>query len=110
TLHRNEISGALNGLLRVREFRQDDAHCFVTEEQIGEEYESIFEIVEQFYSIFGLKYSFRLGTRPNSFMGELKTWDKAEKTLKEILKKTRKGFTIAEKDGAFYGPKIDILM
>src|SRR5258708_7154591 len=110
TLHRNEISGALNGLLRVREFRQDDAHCFVTEDQIGEEYEEIFEIVEKFYSIFGLEYSFRLGTRPESFMGEIKTWDKAEKTLKDILAKSKKKFTIAEKDGAFYGPKVDILM
>jgi len=110
TLHRNEISGALNGLLRVREFRQDDAHCFVTEEQIGEEYEAIFEIVEKFYSIFNLEYSFRLGTRPDSFMGEIKTWDKAEKTLADILKKSGKKITVAEKDGAFYGPKVDILM
>jgi threonyl-tRNA synthetase len=110
TLHRNEISGALNGLLRVREFRQDDAHCFVTEEQIGEEYQRIFEIVERFYSIFGLEYSFRLGTRPESFMGEVATWDKAESTLQEILKSSGKEFTIAEKDGAFYGPKVDILM
>ncbi len=109
-LHRNEGSGSLNGLLRVREFRQDDAHCFVTEEQIGEEYEAIFEIVEKFYSIFGLKYSFRLGTRPEKFMGEAATWDKAEATLQEILKKSGKEFTIAEKDGAFYGPKVDILM
>lgn len=110
TLHRNEGSGSLNGLLRVREFRQDDAHCFVTEEQIGEEYEAIFEIVEKFYSIFGLKYSFRLGTRPEKFMGEAATWDKAEATLHKILKKSGKSFTVAEKDGAFYGPKVDILM
>ncbi|HEV8601067.1 MAG TPA: threonine--tRNA ligase, partial [Patescibacteria group bacterium] len=110
TLHRNEISGALNGLFRVREFRQDDAHCFVTEEQIGEEYEAIFEIVDKFYSIFNLEYSFRLGTRPESFMGEIKTWDKAEKTLQDILKKSGKKFTVTEKDGAFYGPKVDILM
>lgn len=110
TLHRNEISGALNGLLRVREFRQDDAHCFVAEEQIGAEYEAIFEIVEKFYSLFGLEYSFRLGTRPESFMGEISTWDKAEDTLKKILKKSKREFTVMEKDGAFYGPKIDILM
>ena len=110
TLHRNEVSGALNGLLRVREFRQDDAHCFVTEDQIGTEYEAIFEIVEKFYSLFNLTYSFRLGTRPESFMGEIATWDKAEETLKNILKKNGHEFTIAEKDGAFYGPKVDILM
>ena len=110
TLHRNEISGALNGLLRVREFRQDDAHCFVTEEQIGEEYQAIFEIVEKFYSIFGLKYSFRLGTRPESFMGEVGTWNQAENTLKKILEKSKHEFSVAEKDGAFYGPKVDIIM
>ncbi len=110
TLHRNEISGALNGLLRVREFRQDDAHCFVTEEQIGDEYEEIFDIVEKFYSIFGLEYSFRLGTRPESFMGDIKTWNKAEETLETILKKSKKKYTVAEKDGAFYGPKVDIIM
>src|SRR3989344_5218786 len=110
TLHRNEISGALNGLLRVREFRQDDAHCFVTEDQIGSEYEAIFEIVDEFYSLFNLEYSFRLGTRPESFMGEVATWNKAEETLKKILKKNGHEFTIAEKDGAFYGPKVDILM
>jgi len=110
TLHRNELSGTLSGLLRVREFRQDDAHVFVSEDQIGSEYEEIFKIVERFYSIFGLEYSFRLGTRPKKFMGEIKTWDLAEATLKKILKTSGKPFSIAEEDGAFYGPKIDILM
>src|SRR3989344_6261249 len=90
TLHRNERSGTLNGLLRVREFRQDDAHVFVTEDQIGEEYERIFEIVERFYSIFNMQYSFRLGTRPENFMGDEKNWNKAEQTLEKILKKTKK--------------------
>lgn len=110
TLHRNEISGALNGLLRVREFRQDDAHIFITEDQIEEEYAEVFKIVERFYSIFGMAYSFRLGTKPESFMGEESTWDKAEKSLRSILKKSKKEFTVAEGDGAFYGPKVDILM
>ena len=110
TLHRHERSGTLNGLLRVREFRQDDAHVFVTEDQIGEEYEEIFKIVERFYSIFGMKYSFRIGTRPEKFMGEAKTWDKAEKTLENILKKSNTNYEVAKGDGAFYGPKIDILM
>lgn len=110
TLHRYEISGALNGLLRVREFRQDDAHCFVTEDQIEAEYEDIFEITERFYSIFNMEYSFRLGTRPDSFTGDIKTWDKAEAVLEKILKKSKKPYVVAEKDGAFYGPKIDILM
>ncbi|MBI4085011.1 MAG: threonine--tRNA ligase [Candidatus Liptonbacteria bacterium] len=110
TLHRYERSGTLNGLLRVREFRQDDAHCFVREDQIGREYEEIFGIVERFYSVFGLSYSFRLGTRPDNFMGDKKTWDKAEGTLEKILKKSGKKFVIFEKDGAFYGPKVDIIM
>lgn len=109
-LHRNERSGALNGLLRVREFRQDDAHIYVTEEQIGEEYERVFEIVERFYSIFNLEYSFRLGTRPESFMGDVETWNTAEATLKGILEKSGKKYFIEEGDGAFYGPKVDILM
>lgn len=110
TLHRNELSGTLNGLFRVREFRQDDAHCFVTEDQIEGEYQEIFKIVERFYSIFGMEYSFRLGTRPESFMGDAKTWSKAEEALKKILEESKKDYFIAQGDGAFYGPKIDILM
>ena len=109
-LHRFELSGALNGLLRVRSFQQDDSHNFISEEMIGSEYKDIFEICEKFYSIFGLKYSFRLGTRPEKFLGEKNTWDKAEKILKEILKKSGKKFEILEGDGTFYGPKVDILM
>lgn len=110
TLHRNELSGTLNGLLRVREFRQDDAHIFVAEEDIGAEYKRVFEIVERFYSIFGMSYTFRLGTRPKSFMGEVETWDKAEATLKQILEESGKEHLVLEGDGAFYGPKVDILM
>lgn len=110
TLHRFELSGTLNGLLRVREFRQDDAHIFVTEEQIKDEYERVFEITEQFYSIFGMEYSFRLGTRPEKFMGEVELWDRAEKKLTEILEQSGKEYTVEEGDGAFYGPKIDIVM
>lgn len=109
-LHRYERSGTLNGLLRVREFRQDDAHIFVTEEQIGSEYEEVFKIVDRFYSVFGMKYRFRLGTRPESFMGDVETWDKAEATLKDILEKSGKEYFVLEGDGAFYGPKVDILM
>lgn len=109
-LHRFELSGVLNGLLRLRGFQQDDSHNFITEEMIGSEYAEIFKICERFYSIFNLQYTFRLGTRPKQFLGEPKTWDKAETILKEILKKSGKKFTIAEGDGAFYGPKVDILM
>lgn len=110
TLHRYERSGTLNGLLRVREFKQDDAHIFVSEEQIKAEYQRIFEITERFYSIFGMSYSFRLGTRPEKFMGEESLWDKAEATLKEILADSGHDYSVEEGDGAFYGPKIDILM
>ncbi|KKR70023.1 MAG: Threonine-tRNA ligase [Candidatus Woesebacteria bacterium GW2011_GWA2_40_7b] len=110
TLHRYEKSGTLNGLLRIREFRQDDAHIFISEDQIEEQYKELFEIVERFYSVFGLKYSYRLGTIPEKYMGDKKVWDKAENVLKGILEKSGKEFTVLEGDGAFYGPKIDILM
>jgi threonyl-tRNA synthetase len=109
-LHRYEGSGSLNGLLRVREFRQDDAHCFITEEMIEEEYERIFEITKLFYGIFGMEYHYRLGTRPESFMGDVETWNKAETSLKKILEKSGRDYFIEEGDGAFYGPKVDILM
>ena len=110
TLHRFERSGTLYGLFRVREFRQDDAHIFLAEEQIKNEYKEILEIVKRFYSIFNLKYAFRLGTQPGKFMGDKKSWDKAEEALKEILKESGEEYTILEGDGAFYGPKIDILI
>jgi len=109
-LHRYEGSGTLNGLLRVREFRQDDAHIFITEEMIEAEYERVFEITKLFYGIFKLDYSYRLATRPKEFLGEPAIWDKAESSLKRILDKSGKKYAVAEGDGAFYGPKIDILM
>jgi threonyl-tRNA synthetase len=110
TLHRFERSGTLNGLLRVREFRQDDAHIFVAPEQVGEEYVNIFAIVERFYSIFDMAYSFRLGTRPASFMGDAATWDEAEATLTRILQASGRPYAVAAGEGAFYGPKVDILV
>lgn len=109
-LHRYERSGTLNGLLRVRSFQQDDSHNFISEDMIAAEYEHIFEVCKNFYGIFNLEYSFRLSTRPKEFLGELETWNKAEKTLREILDKSKKPYSVAEGDGAFYGPKIDILM
>lgn len=111
-LHRFERSGTLHGLLRVREFRQDDAHIFVTEDQIEEEYERIFEITRLFYGIFDLEHSFRLGTRPADFMGDVETWDRAEVALLRILERHAGpgGFTVEAGEGAFYGPKVDILM
>jgi threonyl-tRNA synthetase len=111
-LHRNEKSGTLHGLLRVQKFQQDDAHIFVTEDQIEEEYGRIFEIADLFYRIFDLKYSFRLGTRPESYIGDIESWEKAEAALKRILDQHAGSgnYVILEGDGAFYGPKIDILM
>jgi len=111
-LHRFERSGTLHGLLRVREFRQDDAHIFVTEDQIEDEYDRIFEIIDVFYRLFGLEYSFRLGTRPDDFMGDTETWDRAEAALLRILERQAGagGFTVDAGEGAFYGPKVDILM
>jgi len=111
-LHRYELSGTLNGLFRVRSFRQDDSHNFIAEDQIEEEYLRIFAIVDKFYGIFNLSYKFRLGTRPEKYMGDKKTWDKAEAVLHRILIKTKgkNGYLIAEGDGAFYGPKVDIIM
>jgi threonyl-tRNA synthetase len=109
-LHRYELAGTLNGLLRVRSFRQDDSHNFITEEMIEDEYQRIFEITELFYGIFGLQYRFRLGTRPEGFLGDIETWNRAESKLKSILEKSGKQYFVEEGDGAFYGPKVDILM
>ncbi len=109
-LHRYELAGTLNGLLRVRSFRQDDSHNYVTEDQIESEYEEIFKITKKFYGIFKLDYRYRLGTRPDSFIGDVETWNRAEAALKRILQKSGRDYFIEEGDGAFYGPKIDILM
>lgn len=109
-LHRYERSGVLNGLLRCRSFQQDDSHNFVTEEMIEEEYREIMELCKEFYGIFNLEYKFRLGTRPKEYMGDIETWDKAEKALHSVLEKSGKEYTVADGDGAFYGPKIDIIM
>ena len=109
-LHRYERSGTLNGLLRCRSFQQDDSHNYISEEMIEDEYEKIMEICKEFYGIFNLEYNFRLGTRPESFMGDIESWNKAEKALRSVLEKSGKKYTVAEGDGAFYGPKIDIIM
>ncbi len=109
-LHRYELAGTLNGLFRVRSFRQDDSHNFITQEMIEQEYMEIFKIVKLFYGIFKIPYEFRLGTRPEGFLGDIETWNKAEATLKKILVESKINYTVAEGDGAFYGPKVDILM
>ena len=112
-IHRNEKSGQLNGLFRVRMFRQDDSHNYVTEEQIGSEIKDIVEIADKMYKVFGLEYKLSLSTRPDDFMGEIETWNRAEEDLKKVLTDICGGedkFSINEGDGAFYGPKIDITM
>lgn len=109
-LHRDEVTGALNGLLRARVFTQDDSHNFVSEDQIKEEIERIIQIVRDFYGVFGIEDGVKLylSTRPEKFMGEIDVWDKAESELKAVLEKSGFEFGIKEADGAFYGPKIDI--
>jgi len=111
-IHRREKSGELNGLFRVQEFHQDDAHIFVTEEQIESEISDIMDIAKSIYATFGLTYTAELSTRPDDFMGDIALWDKAEASLKSILtdKFGADGFEINEGDGAFYGPKIDLGM
>ncbi len=107
-LHRNEASGVLSGLTRVRQFSQDDAHCFVTEEQIESEVEALLRLVQRVYSDFGLEYSAKLSTRPDEYLGEVATWDHAEASLRRALDAAGQRYTVNEKDGAFYGPKIDV--
>jgi threonyl-tRNA synthetase len=106
-LHRNEASGVLSGLTRVRQFAQDDGHCFVTQEQIGEEVERLLGLVQRVYRDFGLEYTAKLSTRPSEFLGEVATWDSAEAQLKAALERSRQAYVLNEGDGAFYGPKID---
>jgi threonyl-tRNA synthetase len=106
-LHRNEASGVLSGLTRVRQFSQDDAHCFVMEEQIASEVEALLKLVQRVYGDFDLAYEAKLSTRPAEFLGEVATWDHAEASLKRALDAAGQAYTINEGDGAFYGPKID---
>ncbi len=106
-LHRNEASGVLSGLTRVRQFSQDDAHCFVMESQIGSEVEALLRLVKRVYGDFGLTYEVKLSTRPEEFLGERETWDHAEAELRSALQAAEVAYTVNEGDGAFYGPKID---
>jgi len=109
-LHRNEFSGALTGLTRVRRFQQDDTHIFCTEEQIGSEIMGVFDFLKYVYGVFGFKFRMELSTRPDKYVGEIAVWDNAEKMLKESLNKWGGNWDINEGDGAFYGPKIDIMI
>ncbi|KAL3419217.1 threonyl-tRNA synthetase [Phlyctema vagabunda] len=112
-LHRNEASGALSGLTRVRRLQQDGAHIFCREDQIGAEIEGILDLIRTVYSLLGLTFKMRLSTRPDKYMGQLETWDLAEKHLVEALDRFAvspggEPWEMNEGDGAFYGPKIDI--
>ncbi|PAD93369.1 threonine--tRNA ligase [Shouchella clausii] len=107
-VHRHEFSGALNGLLRVRTFCQDDAHIFVTPQQIEEEITLALKIIDHVYQVFGFKYEIELSTRPDDFMGSEHLWEQAETALENVLQKLNYAYKVNEGDGAFYGPKIDI--
>lgn len=108
-IHRYEASGTLHGLTRVREFVQDDAHLFVTEEQIGPEVRTLLDWVREWMTTFRLDWSYELSTRPtNGFLGEVAVWDRAEATLEQALKDSGVTYKISPGEGAFYGPKIDI--
>jgi threonyl-tRNA synthetase len=106
-LHRNEASGVLAGLTRVRQFSQDDGHCFIMESQIASEVEALIRLIQSVYHDFGLSYTAKLSTRPEKFIGEIALWDRAESALKEGLDKSGQAYWINAGDGAFYGPKID---
>ena len=106
-LHRQEASGVLSGLTRVRQFAQDDAHCFVTEEQIGAEVERLLRLVDGVYADFGLRYTTELSTRPEDHLGDVATWDRAEAQLRQALEASGRPFAISGGEGNFYGPKID---
>ncbi|MEK3979824.1 threonine--tRNA ligase [Psychrobacillus sp. FSL K6-2836] len=106
-VHRHELSGSLNGLLRVRAFTQDDAHLFVLEEQVESEIAKVLDLVDEFYSEFGFSYKVELSTRPENYMGSAEAWDQAEHALETVLQHKQVEYQVNEGDGAFYGPKID---
>ncbi|XP_058809082.1 threonine--tRNA ligase 1, cytoplasmic isoform X2 [Phymastichus coffea] len=107
-LHRNELSGALTGLTRVRRFQQDDAHIFCAPEQIKDEMLAALDFLDHVYSVFGFTFNLCLSTRPEKFLGDVVVWDAAEKALSQSLDAFGKPWTLNPGDGAFYGPKIDI--
>src|SRR6267143_2141845 len=108
TLHRNELSGALGGMFRVRQITMDDAHIYCRPDQILSEIDGPIDLITQFYSIFGLTPTYSVSTRPDNAMGDVKLWDQAETSLKNALANRKIAYTIRPKEGAFYGPKIDV--
>uniref|UniRef100_A0A8C7XYH4 threonine--tRNA ligase n=1 Tax=Oryzias sinensis TaxID=183150 RepID=A0A8C7XYH4_9TELE len=107
-LHRNELSGALTGLTRVRRFQQDDAHIFCSMDQIEEEIKGCLHFLRAVYDVFGFTFKLNLSTRPEKFLGEPEMWDQAEKQLENSLNEFGEKWVLNPGDGAFYGPKIDI--
>ena len=107
-VHRQEASGTLHGLFRVRCFTQDDAHIFLKADQLEQEVKNILSLVDEMYGTFGLTYHLELSTMPESHIGEISDWEFAENSLKSALEHIGKEYVINEGDGAFYGPKIDI--
>ena len=106
-VHRHELSGALHGLFRVRCFTQDDAHIFMTRDQMKDEIENVVRLFDEVYSLFGLEYQIELSTMPDDHMGDDSDWEFAQETLKGAITEMGKDFIINEGDGAFYGPKLD---
>lgn len=106
-VHRHEFSGALNGMMRVRTFCQDDAHIFVRPDQIQEEIKQVIDFISQVYQVFGFEYTIELSTRPEDSMGSEELWEQAESSLQQVLDQLGLPYRINEGDGAFYGPKID---
>ena len=107
-VHRHEASGALNGLFRVRNFTQDDAHIFITENQIEEEIGRLIDLYDRVYKVFNLNYHIELSTRPeDKYIGEIETWNKAEAALASAMEKKGIKYILNPGDGAFYGPKLD---
>ena len=106
-VHRHELSGALHGLFRVRCLTQDDAHIFMTWDQMKDEIKNVVRLFDEVYSVFGLSYQIEVSTMPEDHMGDIKDWDFATETLKEAVSEMGKDYVINEGDGAFYGPKLD---
>ena len=106
-VHRHELSGALHGLFRVRCFTQDDAHIFMTWDQMKDEIKNVVKLFDEVYSVFGLSYQIEVSTMPEDHMGDEKDWDFATETLKAAVEEMGKTYVINEGDGAFYGPKLD---
>ncbi|EJC99577.1 threonyl-tRNA synthetase [Fomitiporia mediterranea MF3/22] len=108
-VHRNEASGALSGLTRVRRFTQDDTHVFCMESQVTQEINALFDFMQHTYGLFGFEFHLELSTRPEKFLGSIETWDRAETQLRDALEAQYSGkWELNPGDGAFYGPKIDV--